>query len=236
MSLDWHPGFSEAKVCQLGGGGGGAAGHLASPASPGAQRPPCREAGSPHHRGVPLGSEPAEAAPGQASSGRRLRRPSSPRGPRLAQRARGARLGHCSPGATSTGGASPRRPRLYRRPRLARPAREHPGRAGGGHGGGESCHCWSGRAAAGMRAGPVRLRGGVKRQDPGPGAGQCRPAPSWARVRSAHVVGKFRDSKSGPALRGWGGGDRASPPLLAEAERKKAERSGGGRGEQAAPT
>lgn len=150
-----------------------------------------------------------------------------------ARAARGARLGHCSPGATSTRGASPR---PHGRPRLAKLEKVHPERDGGGRRG-ESRFSRSRRAAAGMRAGPARPRGGGRHRQPGPGARRCRPPPSWARVRGAHVVGKFRDSKSGRALRGWGGGERAGSPLLpAKAERKKAGGSGGGRGDRAAAT
>lgn len=102
--------------------------------------------------------------------------------------------------------------------------------AGGGRGG-ESCLSLSQRAVAGTRAGPARPRGGNKRQDPGPRARRCRPPLSWARVESAHVVGKFRDGKSGWASRGWGRGERAGLPLLlAQAKRKKRREAGVGVG------
>lgn len=145
----------------------------------------------------------------------------------------GARLGHCSPGrhppaeparVRTAAPASPSSRRCTRGGTGAAAAARiaSPGRGGRRQGRGQAC------ATAGRGQAP---------RDPRPGARRCRLPPSWVRVRGAHVVGKFRDSKSGRALRGWGGGERAGLPLLpAKAERKKAGGSGGGRGEQAAAT
>lgn len=175
----------------------------------------------PRNRGVPRGSEPGEGRPPAAATSRHLQ----PAGPTL--RPVHQRLGALGSGTAARERHPPAEPGCGARGRIAapaspRPARELPRQAGGGCGG-ERCLSRSRRAAAGTRAGPARLRGGGQRRDPGPGARRCRPMPGWAGVRGAHVVRKFPDRRSGPALRGVKGEGRG--PARSSFSRRQKERS-----------
>lgn len=53
-------------------------------------------------------------------------------------------------------------------------------------------------------------------------------SPGWARVRGTHVGGKFRSSRSGPALRGVRGNRGQSRPSLRQKGKKRREAEVGG--------
>lgn len=194
--------MSEAKICQL---GGWRPQWCWKPLQPG--KPRARETHGPRGR-FPMQSRSFSGSGAGRGSG--PPDPSSVQGPRLTQHAGG-------PGRSAP--ALQPRSDIHRRSQSAAPAaapppppcrglrRSTPGRPGAASARRGASH-GRGRRRKGLGQG---LRG--RREETSAGilgrrARRCRPPPSRAGVRGAHVVRKFRDRRSGPVL--WGGEGRGA--------------------------